>query len=227
MVGFASEPPLEDIVKAAHKAGLPFVDDLGSGCFIDTARFGLEHELTVQESMAAGSDLVCFSGDKLLGGPQAGIIVGRADLISKLRKHPMARAIRADKLALAGLSATLLHYLKDEAEREIPIWQMISTTSDMLKGRAKGWAAALEAGEMISGESAVGGGSLPGELLPTYLLAIQVKSPNKFLAALREAHPPIIARTSDDKVVFDPRTVLPKQEGAFLVGLQNILPTHL
>jgi L-seryl-tRNA(Ser) seleniumtransferase len=223
LVGFTSEPTLEEIAEVAHGAGLLMVDDLGSGTLIDTTRFGLEHEPTIQESMAAGADLVCFSGDKLLGGPQGGIIVGRADLIAKLRKHPMARAIRADKLALSGLSATLLHYMKDEAEREIPIWQMISTTTDMIKSRAENWAATLEQGEVILGESAVGGGSLPGGRLPTYLFALKVKSADGFMAALRKEHPPIIARVEEDKVVFDPRTVLPKQEGAFLVGLQNVL----
>jgi L-seryl-tRNA(Ser) seleniumtransferase len=223
LVGFTSEPTLEEITEVAHGAGLLMVDDLGSGTLIDTARFGLDHEPTIQESLAAGADLVCFSGDKLLGGPQGGIIVGRADLIAKLRKHPMARAIRADKLALSGLSATLLHYLKDEAEREIPIWQMISTTTDMIKSRAENWATTLEQGEVILGESAVGGGSLPGGRLPTYLFALKVKSAGRFMAALREEHPPIIARVDEDKVVFDPRTVLPKQEGAFLVGLQNVL----
>lgn len=223
LVGFTSEPSLEELVEVAHDAGLPLIDDLGSGSLVDTTKFDLDHETTVQESLAAGSDLVCFSGDKLLGGPQAGIIVGRADLVAKLRKHPMARAIRADKLALAGLSATLLHYVKDEAERSIPIWQMISTTPDMIRARVNGWIETLGKGEVIPGKSAVGGGSLPGGQLITFLLAFEIKNPDKFLAALREEHPPIIARIEEDRVLFDPRTVLPKQEGAFLVGLQNVL----
>jgi L-seryl-tRNA(Ser) seleniumtransferase len=223
LVGFTSEPSLEELVKVAHDAGLPLINDLGSGSLLDTAKFGLEHETTVQESLAAGSDLVCFSGDKLLGGPQAGIIIGRADLIAKLSKHPMTRAIRSDKLALAGLSVTLLHYLKDEAERKIPIWQMISTTPDLIRGRANGWADKLGKGEVIPGKSAVGGGSLPGGRLATFLLAFKVKNLERFLTALREEHPPVIARIEEDRVVFDPRTVLPQQEGAFLVGLQNVL----
>src|SRR5688572_33237690 len=126
---FRSEPELKDIVEAAHKIGIPVTDDLGSGALLDTAKYGLAHEPTVGESLSAGVDLVCFSGDKLLGGPQAGIIVGKADLIAKIRKHPLARAVRADKACLAGITATLLHYLKDEAEREIPIWRMMSFTS--------------------------------------------------------------------------------------------------
>lgn len=221
--GFTSEPPLEEIVRTAHDAGLAMVDDLGSGTFLDTARFGLAHEPTVQESLAAGADLVCFSGDKLLGGPQAGIIVGRKDLIAKLRKHPMARAIRADKIALAGLSATLLHYLKDEAERHIPIWQMISTPPEMIKTRAEHWVGTLGQGEVIPGESAIGGGSLPGTRLPTHLLALEADSPDRFLAELRSASSPVVARVEDERVLLDPRTVLPNQEGALLVVLQNLL----
>ena len=126
ITGFTSEPVLSEIADLAHQHEIPLVDDLGSGALLDTARYGLAHEPMVQESLAEGADLVCFSGDKLLGGPQAGIIIGRADLVAKLKKHPLARAIRADKLILSALSATLLHYLKDEAEEEIPIWRMIS-----------------------------------------------------------------------------------------------------
>src|SRR5690606_5049027 len=111
----------------------PVVDDLGSGALYDTAKYGLVHEPTVQESMQAGGDIICFSGDKLLGGPQAGIIIGKKVLIDKIKKHPLARAVRADKACLAGLSATLLHYLKDEAEREIPVVKMMSLTLKQLK----------------------------------------------------------------------------------------------
>ncbi|MDH3944358.1 MAG: L-seryl-tRNA(Sec) selenium transferase, partial [Anaerolineae bacterium] len=131
--GFTGEPALPELTTLAAEAGIPFLDDLGSGTLLDTAPYGLEHEPTIQESLAAGADLVCFSGDKLLGGPQAGILVGRAKLIKKLKKHPMARAVRADKLALAALSTTLLHYLKNEAARKIPVWQMISAPPENLK----------------------------------------------------------------------------------------------
>lgn len=226
IVGFTAEPQLEEIVAVAHQANLPVVDDLGSGTFMDTTRYGLAHEPTVQESLAQGADIVCFSGDKLLGGPQAGIIVGKAKLIDKLRKHPMARAIRADKVALAGLSATLLHYVKDEAERKVPIWQMISTPPQLIQGRVKKWIKSLGEGMILEGESAIGGGSLPGEKIPTYLLALDVKQPDKFLNVLRAAQPAIIARVQDNLVVLDPRTVLPDQEGSLLVGLKNALGVH-
>ena len=149
IIGFTEEPELKDIVDVAHKAGVVVMDDLGSGSFLDTAKYGLAHEPTVQESLDAGVDVVCFSGDKLLGGPQAGIIVGRTDLIAKIKKHPLARAVRADKVALAGITATLLHYLKDEAEREIPIWQMISMEREQVKARAEAWQKALGQGDVV------------------------------------------------------------------------------
>ena len=187
--GFTSDPTLGEMAAAAHQAGIPLVDDLGSGTLLDTARYGLGHEPMVQESLAAGADLVCFSGDKLLGGPQAGIIVGRAELVMRLKKHPLARAIRADKLCLAALSATLLHYLKDEAEREIPIWRMIAAPAEAVRQRAQAWQAALGQGEVLPSQSTVGGGSLPGETLPTFVLALTVPHPNRFLARLREPHP--------------------------------------
>lgn len=222
IVGFHTEPEMYEITDVAHAAGLPVVDDLGSGTLIDTAPFGLGHEPTVQESLAAGVDLVTFSGDKLLGGPQAGIIVGRKDLVSKLKKHPLARAIRADKLALAALSATLLHYLKDEALKEIPVWRMIAVTKKELHVRVSGWIAALGVGEVLEGESTVGGGSLPGQVLPTVLLALPNSSPTKFLAQLRAADPPIIARIQDDRVVLDPRTILPEQDETLLPLLRKL-----
>lgn len=223
IIGFTSEPTLKEICQAAHQAGVPVVDDLGSGSLLDTARFGLVHEPMVQESLEAGADLVCFSGDKLLGGPQAGIIIGRAELVSKLKKHPLARAIRADKLCLAALTATLLHYLKNEAEREIPVWKMIAATPEEMHRRARNWTEVLGEGSVIQGESTVGGGSLPGETLPTYLLALDVRNPNRWMRHLRAARPPVIARTLDDRVVLDPRTVLPEQEQE----LMNILKAAL
>lgn len=227
ITGFTSEPVLGELGEIAQAAGLPLVDDLGSGALFDTAVYGLEHEPTIQESIQPnrgyGADLVCFSGDKLLGGPQAGLIVGRASLVARLRTHPLARAIRADKLCLAGLSATLLHYLKNEAEREIPVLKMISTKLDEIQARAEGWKNKLEKGEVILGRSTVGGGSLPGETLPTYLLALDVHSPNRFLDHLRSLPEPIIARLEQDRVLLDPRTVLLSEEDALLRGLQALL----
>ncbi len=225
IVGFTTEPELEAIVTVAHAADIPVLDDLGSGTFIDTAAYGLTHEPTIQESLHAGVDLVCFSGDKLLGGPQAGIIIGREDLLAKLKKHPLARAVRADKLALAALSATLLHYLKDEAEDEIPIWRMISASPAGMQERAQGWAASLGQGEVLPGFSTVGGGSLPGESLPTHLLVLGHPHPNQLMKRLRAAQIPVIGRIQEGKAVFDPRTVLPEQEKTLLEILQSNLNT--
>jgi L-seryl-tRNA(Ser) seleniumtransferase len=224
IIGFTTEPSLSEMVSAAHRYGVPLLDDLGSGVLLDTARYGLAHEPTLQESMEAGADLVCFSGDKLLGGPQAGIIIGKSALVERIKKHPLARAVRADKLCLAGLSATLLHYLKDEAEREVPIWRMISMTPAQIQARAQHWAAEISSGTVIAGASTVGGGSLPEETLPTFLLALTVRQPNRFLARLRALTPAVVARVENDQVVLDPRTVLPEEDTALLAGLHEALP---
>ena len=223
LVGFTEEPALKEIVEVAHQAGTIVLDDLGSGALLDTAKYGLAHEPTVQESLAAGVDVICFSGDKLLGGPQAGIIIGKANLIAKIKKHPLARAMRADKTCLAGITATLLHYLKDEAEREIPIWKMISMPLDEVKARAENWARELGAGSVAESEATVGGGSLPGESFPSYVLSLSVKSPDKFLKKLRGQNPPIIARTENDKILFDPRTLLSEQDHLLFTILHTLL----
>ena len=223
IIGFTSEPTLAEIVSVSHEAGIPVVDDLGSGTLLETSDYGLGHEPMVQESLASGVDLVCFSGDKLLGGPQAGIILGKHTLINKLKKHPLARAIRADKLCLSALSATLLHYLKSEALEKIPVWGMISQPEDHIKTRAEHWINKIGDGEVVQGRSTVGGGSLPGETFPTWLVAISARHPNKVLSLLREAQPPIIARIEEDRLVLDPRTVLDDQEDQLLSKLRDIL----
>lgn len=216
IVGFTAEPTLADLVDLGRRHDLPVVDDLGSGALLDTSRFGLGHEPTVQESLQAGAALVCFSGDKLLGGPQAGVILGQRALVDRLRRHPLARAVRPDKLCLAALSATLVHYLKDEAEQQIPVWQMITARPEDLHQRALAWATALGRGEVIPGLSTVGGGSLPEETLPTFLWALPHRSPNALARTLRLASPPVIARVEDDRLALDPRTVLPEQEADLL-----------
>jgi L-seryl-tRNA(Ser) seleniumtransferase len=223
IIGFTEEPALDEVVQTAHAHGLIFVDDLGSGALLDTSRFGMLHEPMVQESIRAGVDVVMFSGDKLLGGPQAGIIIGRVELIAKVRKHPLARALRADKTCLAGLTASLMHYLKDEAEREIPIWRMISQPLESLKNRALAWQIELGCGEVLANQSTVGGGSLPGETLPTWVFSLAVKSPDKFLARLRKNTPPLIARTENERVLFDPRTIPPALDAAVLACIKTAL----
>lgn len=212
VIGFTTEVALDELVELGEKYNAVVIDDLGSGSLLDTSEYGLMHEPMVQESVAAGAGLVCFSGDKLLGGPQAGIIVGQRDLVSKLKKHPLARALRIDKLDLIALSVTLTHYLKGEAERKVPVWRMVSASLESLEQRAKQLADALRGAgyevEVVDGQSAVGGGSLPGETLATHLVAVKVDSPDAYLANLRACDPPVIARIQDERVVFDLRTVL-------------------
>jgi L-seryl-tRNA(Ser) seleniumtransferase len=223
IIGFTTEPTLEELVALGSRHGVPVVDDLGSGALLDTGAFGLGHEPTVQESLQAGAALVTFSGDKLLGGPQAGIILGNKALVERLKRHPLARALRPDKLCLAALAATLIHYLEGNATQAIPVWRMIAVPAEDLHQRARHWARMLKQGEVIASRSAVGGGSLPEETLPTWVLALQHGKPNTLAARLRQGHPPIIARVEQDQVLLDPRTVLPEQDDALLSVLRKAL----
>jgi L-seryl-tRNA(Ser) seleniumtransferase len=221
LLGFTAEPGLDELAPLAAQHGLALLDDLGSGALLDTAALGLGHEPTVQESLRAGVSLVAFSGDKLLGGPQAGILVGGQGPIDRLRRHPLARALRPDKLCLAGLSATLLHYLREEAVEQIPVWRMIAATARQLKKRAAGWQKALGAGEIVASRSTVGGGSLPEETLPTWTLALEPRRPDALAARLRAAPTPVIARVEQGRVLLDPRTVLTDQEEQLLAALKS------
>jgi L-seryl-tRNA(Ser) seleniumtransferase len=229
VVGFTNETSIEELVAVGKRHNLPVFDDLGSGCFLDTTAYGLAAEPTVQRSISAGVGLAFFSGDKLVGGPQAGIIVGKKEYIDKLKRHPLARAVRIDKIRLAGLIATLIHYLKGEATRNIPVWQMISAELKGINVRAKLWAASTNGlGQIIDGESMVGGGSLPGGTLPTKLVAIGGKGKQnaafilKLSQALRNNTVPIIGRISEDVLLLDPRSVLPQDDVIVIKALKEI-----
>ena len=203
------------------------IDDLGSGTLLDTAQFGLTPEPMVQSSVQAGADIITFSGDKLLGGPQAGLIVGKGEHIATLRSHPLARALRVDKMTLAALDATLQSYRRGRASADIPVWRMIAQSEDEVRQRARRIQrqlaeADIEA-ELIPGESTVGGGSLPGETLPTALLAFAIPQPDSAAAALRRAEPPVICRIQNDRLLVDLRTVLPEQEQALFTSLRSRL----
>jgi L-seryl-tRNA(Ser) seleniumtransferase len=241
IMGFSHQPSLFDLVALAHRRSLPLLDDLGSGTLIDTSSFGLPHEPTVQESVAAGADLVTFSGDKLLGGPQAGMIVGRADLVAELRRYPLTRALRVDKTTLAGIKANLLHYLKGEALTHIPIWRMIASSVDEIAERARRLLDALGAPggrcDLVPGRSMIGGGSLPEESLPTMCIALPQGSAagsesadaganagaNALARALRRGTPPVVARIQGDRVLLDLRTVLPGQEERLAAVVRDVL----
>jgi len=230
LVGFTSEVTLEDLVTIGNRNDLLVLDDLGSGCFLDTTTFGLAPEPMVQQSVAIGAALIFFSGDKLVGGPQAGIIVGRKQYVDKLKRHPLARAVRIDKIRLAGLAATLIHYLKEEATARIPVWRMISAPLEEIDRRARLWAQALgDPAQVIPGETMVGGGSLPGGTLPTRLVAIGGRSGKKNTAQiisrrLRLQEVPVIGRVNEDVLLLDPRSVLPEEDETVLKALQELSP---
>ena len=224
--GFTAEVSIGELVELGRVNDIPVIHDVGSGALLDTDKYGLAHEPTPQESISAGAGLVMFSGDKLLGGPQAGIISGDRALVEKLSRHPLARAIRIDKISLASLTATLMHYLKGEAEAKIPIWKMISAHPDQIRLRAQKWKESLQVdAEIIESKSAVGGGSLPGETLNSWSLAIDsagvLGGAQALVTRLRENVPPIIARIEGDKVLLDPRTVMENEEDLVVDALRK------
>jgi L-seryl-tRNA(Ser) seleniumtransferase len=224
IIGFTESVAIDELTSLAHERGVLAMDDLGSGCLIDPRPYGLAAEPMPQASLAAGADLVFFSGDKLLGGPQAGIIAGRKDLVATLRRHPLARALRLDKTSIAGLNATLLHYLKGEATREVPVWRMISMPLADIEVRASRWSEKLgNAGRVIDGQSMIGGGSLPGESLPTRLLSVTVpgRSADELAGTLRAGPTPVVGRIDHDELCLDPRTVDPREDEALLAALRQ------
>ena len=227
IIGFVESTPLEDLVRLAHEHGLLLLDDLGSGCLIDTSQFGLAAEPTVQESVAAGADLSLFSGDKLLGGPQAGIIVGREELVARLRRHPLARALRMDKASVAALAVTATHYVRGEALEKIPVWRMIAMPLATIERRARRWARAIGApARILHGRSMIGGGSLPEEGLPTRVIAIPAhsgRSATELAQRLRLGQPPVIGRIERDQLLLDPRTVAPEDDSALVEAVVTAL----
>lgn len=227
IVGFTAEPGLAELAQLAHEHDLPLLFDQGSGALMDTEQYGLAAEPLVGDALAAGVDVITFSGDKLLGGPQAGILCGRAALLAPIKRHPLARAVRADKSCLAALNATLLHYVKQDAEREVPVWRMIARAPEDLRAEALQWAGQLLASgiatSVVAGDSTVGGGSVPGARLPTYLLAIAVPQPDELAADLRSWNPPIIGRIAQHQLLLDPRTVLAGQGDLLVAALRQLL----
>ncbi len=231
VVGFTNSVSLEDMVAISKTHDVPVLDDLGSGCFIDTTAFGLAYEPMVQRSIELGVGIACFSGDKLVGGPQAGIIVGKKIYLDRLKKHPLVRALRIDKTRLAALSTTLIHYIKGEQFQKVPVWRMISMPLSDIEQRAKLWTQSLDGfATVVSGETMLGGGSLPGSGLPTFLVSINrgdAKKGNRMAQLLsqklRESDPPIIARINDETLLLDPRSVLPEEDHFVIETLKTVL----
>ncbi len=237
IVGFTAEVSLEDLVVLGKRHGLPVVEDLGSGSFVDLSRFGLQREPTAQEAIRAGADLVTFSGDKLLGGPQAGIILGHKDLVARCKKNPMTRALRVDKLTLAALEATLRLY-RDEAQAfsSVPTLRMIATPLPVLADRAEHLASQIRTVDnqghlqiqVQPGFSQVGGGSLPEQNLPTWTIAVQSSaiSAQQIEQRLRSAATPVIARIESDRVLLDVRTLQDDDPPLIVAGFGELVADH-
>ena len=226
--GFVHSAENVELVALGERHGISVVFDIGSGSVMNTEEFGLAHEPTPQDSIGAGIGLVLFSGDKLLGGPQGGIVVGKRELVQRLEKHPLARAIRIDKLSLAALAATLLHYLKGEARERVPVWRMVATSLEELEERASLWCKRIgKRATVVESLSTIGGGSLPGETLHTQVVTLKsVDLPggaNGLMERLRGWSTPVIARIEEDKVVLDPRTVLPEEDEDLLRAVEASL----
>ncbi len=236
IVGFTAEVCLEELAALGKERGLPVVEDLGSGCFIDLSPFGLRAEKTVRDTVRAGADLVTFSGDKLLGGPQAGILAGTKELIEKCKKNPITRAFRVDKMTLAVLESTLRLYRDErQAIEKIPTLRMIAVSADELKRRASLLAQALRQAdpgnllciEVQTGSSQVGGGSLPAQDLPTFLVTLRSGklSANRIEEFLRRNEPPIIGRIESNHFIMDVRTLAPEQTETITAALRRLIET--
>ncbi|MCG6534698.1 MAG: L-seryl-tRNA(Sec) selenium transferase, partial [Syntrophales bacterium LBB04] len=231
ILGFTEETGLVSLTALGNKHSVPVVCDLGSGCLIDLNRYGLEKEPTVQEILTMGVDVVTFSGDKLLGGPQAGIILGKADTLAKIKKNPLNRAVRIDKLTLAALEATVLKYLQEEeAVKSIPVLCALTEPVEGVRQRAKKLLSLLKrlpdfTAALRQGSSLAGGGALPTCEIPTVLIACRTEhcSAAKLEAELRKLEIPIIARIVDDEVLFDLRTIDAKELPLIRDGMRTVL----
>lgn len=229
--GFTHAVSTAELADAAHAHGLLLLEDLGSGALLDTSRFGLAHEPTLGEALAAGADLVMASGDKLIGGPQAGIILGRKETVARVTAHPLARAVRADKVTLAGLAATLRHYARGEAEAVIPIWRMANASQEAIHERAAALTTALTArgiaAAVCATQATMGGGSLPGETLPSWAVALRapgglaIEALAQRLRLGSDGVPGLFGRIEQDRLLLDLRTILPESDCALRTAVEH------
>jgi L-seryl-tRNA(Ser) seleniumtransferase len=231
--GFVASPSLVELRDVADSSGVLLIEDLGSGTLVDTAKFGIDHEPTIAESIAAGVDVVTFSGDKLLGGPQAGIVAGRADLIEQISGSPLARAVRADKTALAGIAATLRHYLRGDAIEQVPVLRMMAADPSSLVERAEAIVAACARRDIEIGiertVNYIGGGSLPGQSLPGVALTLACRDEGADVVARRlraDTDCPVYGRIVDGRVLVELRTVDPGDDDALTASIMAIADRH-
>jgi len=227
MIGFTQSPGIEELADFAHENGLIMIDDIGSGCLIDVTRYGLPPEPTFSQSIAAGADVVLGSGDKLLGGPQAGIILGKSEYVSRIRQHPLARAVRVGKLTLGAMSATLDAYRRGTAEQEIPVLRLLSARQEALLSRAQTIRSDIDPLDSLSMDihtetALVGGGSLPGVELPTAVLAVKHPrlSADELAQRLRVGSIRLFCRIQHDAVLVDLRSVLPEDDSRVALALR-------
>ena len=228
MEGFVQESSIKELAELAVEKKLYLIYDQGSGAVIDTKQFGLAQEPLVQEGVSSGADLVAFSGDKLLGGPQAGVIIGKTELVNKIKSNPLYRALRPDKFTLSGLEETVLLYLKGQAFEKIPIWRMISQPAEQIKRRAEDLLKQMkQSSSKLSVKPAktyLGGGSLPGQIIPSYALSLESILPLEDLSRrFRKAKPPVIGRISQEQFLLDLRTVFPEQDSVLASLISQIL----
>jgi L-seryl-tRNA(Ser) seleniumtransferase len=232
ITGFTEQPALDELVALAHRRNLPLMEDLGSGALIDLRSVGINGEPGVLDSLRAGVDIVTYSGDKLLGGPQAGLISGRADLVARMRSNSLFRALRVDKLTYAALEATLLAYVKHDHDA-VPVLRMMRLSKDEIARRAEGIVSQVRSAqgksahlklELVDGESVIGGGAAPSAVLPTRLIAITHAdlSANELSARLRGSDPPVVARVEEGRVLLDLRTVFPEQDANLATALASL-----
>ncbi len=210
--GFTHDVSASELAALGARVGVPVVEDLGSGALVDLAEYGLPHERTVMEAVNDGVGLVAFSGDKLLGGPQAGVVLGRANLIARLRDNPLVRALRVDKMTLAALAATLQLHRTAESRGRIPLYRMLGTTVDELRARAGPYISAMPGATVVDSDAYAGGGALPRARIASVAIALAVDNPAAFAAALRRENPAIVARIERDRLLFDLRTIAPEED---------------
>jgi L-seryl-tRNA(Ser) seleniumtransferase len=226
ITGFTEQPSIEELVALSRRHGIPLMEDLGSGALVDLEKFGIEGEATVLDSLRGGVDVVTYSGDKLLGGPQAGLLSGRSELIGRMRANSLFRALRVDKMTYAALEATLLAYVKREYGK-VPALRMMSLSKEEIGSRAKSIASRVQSGkvkiEIVDGESVIGGGAAPSSVLRTRLLAVTCRgvSADELSARLRKSDPPVIARVEEGRVLLDLRTVFPEDDGTLTSVLRG------
>src|SRR5579864_5878843 len=227
ITGFTEQPSIEELVALARRRGIPLMEDLGSGALVDLEKFGIQGEATVLDSLRGGVDVVTYSGDKLLGGPQAGLLSGRSELIARMRANSLIRALRVDKMTYAALEATLLAYVKHEYGK-VPTLGMMSLSKEEIGARAESIAGRVQSGkvkiEIIDGESVIGGGAAPSSVLPTRLLAVTCSgvSADELSERFRKSDPPVIARVEEGSILLDLRTVFPEQDHLIADVLQHV-----